>query len=140
MLLQFSDFTMRTSLDIKTFLLIPVLLSGLSGVAFSQEVVVENGLSNLYSTQNLDGSWGGTEDSINGVFPSTTTAVEALKLFEPVPSSNRSAAIQFLLNEELNVTDYLSRRIIALSGTGNDTSIDLNNQRGSGLAIRYWVW
>ena len=111
---------------IKTILLVPIFLSGLSSAAFSQEVAIENGLTNLYSAQNPDGSWGGIESSINGVFPSTTTVVDALKLLELIPSANQTNAYQYLLNEELNVTDYLSRRNISLSGTGNDTTADVD--------------
>ena len=104
----------------------PIFLFGLSSVGFSQEVAIEDGLVSLYSTQNPNGSWGAGENAINGVFPSTTTAVDALKLLESVPSSNQTNALQYLLNEELNVTDYLSRRIVSLTGTGNDTLADIN--------------
>ena len=113
--------------NIKTFLLVPIFLAGLSSLAYSQGVAIEDGLASLYATQNPDGSWGGPENAINGVFPSTTTAVDALKLLETPPSNNQTSAIQYLVNGELNVTDYFSRRIVSLTATGNDTSPDINS-------------
>jgi hypothetical protein len=83
------------------------------------------GLSYLAQSQNSDGSWGGTASSIDDVFPSTSTAVDALKLIEITPSANRTNAIGYLSAQSIDVTDYLSRRIVSLSGTDTNTSADL---------------
>ena len=101
------------------------LLSLLPSSSWAQSTPVSLGLSYLGQSQNADGSWGGTASSIDDVFPSTSTAVDALKLLETTPSTNRTNALGYLSAQTLDVTDYLSRRIVSVSGTGGNTSADL---------------
>lgn len=101
------------------------LLSLLPAIAWAQATQISLGLDYLAQSQNTDGSWGGTAAAINDFFPSTSTAVDALKLLETTPSNNRTNAINYLSAQSLDVTDYLSRRIVSLTGTGADTSADL---------------
>jgi len=105
---------------------------------------VSLGLSYLAQSQNADGSWGGTASSIDDIFPSTSSAVDALRLIEATPSTNRTNAIGYLSAQTLDVTDYLSRRIVSLTGTGANTSTDLtalvalkNSDGGWGGAAGY---
>ena len=108
------------------YFLVNGLLCLLPALSWAQGQQTSLGLNYLTQTQNADGSWGGTATSITEVFPSTSTAVDALKLIETTPSNNRTNAIGYLSAQALDVTDYLSRRIVSLAGTGADTSTDLS--------------
>jgi prenyltransferase beta subunit len=94
-------------------------------VAYAQQANIDNGKAYLRTTQNPDGSWGGTDFSLTDVFPSTSTAVDALKVVEATASTNQTNAIQYLSTQTVDVTDYLSRRIVSLTGTGTSTATDL---------------
>src|SRR6267142_449334 len=63
---------------------------------FSQAAQIVSGISYLKSAQNADGSWGGTATSLNGIFPTTAAALEALRASEQATSTNQTNAIQFL--------------------------------------------
>jgi len=97
---------------------------------FSQSAQITSGVNYLKSTQNADGSWGGTPTSLNAVFPTTTTALEALRELETSPSANQTNAIQFLSSQTVDVNPFLSARIIALAGTSSNTTTDLNTLLG----------
>lgn len=107
------------------YFLVVGLLSLLPAQLWAQSAQTSLGLNYLAQSQNPNGSWGGTATSITDVFPSTSTAVDALKLIKTTPSTNRTNAIGYLSAQTLNVTDYLSRRIVSLTGTGANTSADL---------------
>lgn len=94
--------------------------------AFFQSAHVSGGINYLKSSQNTDGSWGDTLTSLNDAFPTSTTALEALRAVETTASTNQTNAIQFLTAQTIEVTPFLTARIIALTGTGSDTAADLN--------------
>src|SRR5687768_6166696 len=72
--------------------------------AYSQSTQITNGGNYLKTTQNADGSWGATPTSINGVFPTTIVALDALRTIEPSASPNQASAIAYLTAQELEVT------------------------------------
>ena len=83
------------------------------------------GISYLTQSQNTDGSWGGSPSAIDDVTPTTATAVDALRVLSAQPA-NRANGIQYLATQPLSVSDYLSRRILSLTGAGADVSGDLS--------------
>jgi prenyltransferase beta subunit len=107
-------------------LFIPIALGILCpDYSLAQTVEISNGISYLQSNQGADGSWGGTAGATTDFFPSTTTALDALKLLEATPSANQTSAIQYLAGQTLSETDYLSRRVLSLIGTGSSIPGDL---------------
>src|SRR5687768_7473295 len=68
-------------------------------VALSQPSQITGGLNYLKSRQSGDGSWGGSVTSLNGVFPTTAAALEALRALETNTSTNQTNAIQFLTSQ-----------------------------------------
>jgi hypothetical protein len=95
-------------------------------LAFSQLTHIANGVSYLKSTQNADGSWGGSAASLNGVFPTTAAVLETLKALEATTSSNQTNAIQFLTAQPVEENPFHAARIIALTGTTSNTAEDVN--------------
>src|SRR2546422_11467893 len=91
----------------------------------SQSSPLANGVSYLKSTQNADGSWGGTSTSLNHSLPTTAAALEALRALETSASTNQTNAIQFLSAQAVDVNPFLAARINALAGAANTTT-DLN--------------
>jgi hypothetical protein len=87
---------------------------------------VADGLNYLKTTQNADGSWGGTAASLNSNLPTTAAALEALKTLEPTTSTNQTSAIQFLASQAVEENPFLSARVIALTGTSGNASADVN--------------
>ena len=96
------------------------------GVAYAQSPQVTSGVNYLKTTQNADGSWGGTQTSLNGVFPTTIVALDALRALEPSASANQASAIAYLSAQELEVTPFIAARVISLAGTGGSgaTAVD----------------
>jgi len=85
------------------------------GQSHAQSTSIDNGLGWLSSSQNLDGSWGGTDDSI--VY--TAEVLNALKALNAT-SQNYIAGINWLFLQQDKITiDELSRQIIALNGNIN---------------------
>ncbi|MGH9902846.1 MAG: hypothetical protein ACRD68_13645, partial [Pyrinomonadaceae bacterium] len=93
-------------------------------VAGAQSVRVADGLNYLRTAQNADGSWGGTPSSLNGVFPTTAAALEALRAVEPAPSTNQTGAVQYLGSQTAAETSSLAARVIALGGAGVAADVD----------------
>src|SRR5215831_12515796 len=90
-------------------------------------------LQYLKSTQKADGSWGGSTTSLNGVFPTTATALQALVGAENSTSSNQLNAIQYLGSQNIDETPLTAQRIIALPGdTSADTNALLSRQNSDG--------
>lgn len=119
-----------------------ILLGNL--VSLSQSSQNNNSINYLKSIQNSDGSWGGTSNSLNGIFPTTTTALEVLRTLEPTVSANQANAINFLTAQLVEENPFLAARIIALTGTNIDTSADVaillarqNTDGGWGTAEGY---
>ena len=108
------------------YMLAVFVLSTLSQVTYSQSPEITNGLTYLQSTQNTDGSWGGTTTSLNGEFPTTAVVVQALKQLESTPSTNQLNGIQFLKDQSIEVTPFLAARILALAETREDITSDVN--------------
>ena len=91
--------------------------------ASSQSATLANGVSYLKSTQNGDGSWGGTPTSLNGVFRTTAAVIEALRAAEETTSPNQTNAVQFLASQTVAETPFLAARVIALNGAGSSSSL-----------------
>ncbi len=83
------------------------------------------GLNYLRTTQAVSGNWKQTSSSLNGVIPTTSTTLETLRLLEDPASPNQDDAILYLVSQTIEVSDFLSRLIVSLTGTGEDTSVAL---------------
>lgn len=107
-----------------TFTLLSVAVG--ERTAFAQSSRITDGIDYLQTTQNPDGTWGGTVTSLNGIFPTTAAAMETLKTVETTTSINQTNAISFLTAETVEIAPFLAERIIALDGTVSDTTADVN--------------
>src|SRR6266545_4071768 len=76
----------------------------------SQSAPLTSGIDYLKTAQNGDGSWAGTATSLNSVFPTTATALEALRAVEPTTSTNQTNAIAFLSTQNVLETAFLAAR------------------------------
>ncbi len=92
--------------------------------ARGQSPQITSGINYLKSTQNADGSWGNTQTSLSGVFPTTAAALEAFRAVEPTTSTNQTNAGQFLFAQTVSETPFLAARVIALAGTGASVASD----------------
>ena len=61
----------------------------------AQQVAIDSGVAYLRSTQNPDGSWGGTATSLNTVLQSTATTARTLQLLG-VSDTTLTDALGFL--------------------------------------------
>ncbi|NOZ68618.1 MAG: hypothetical protein GXP46_05115, partial [Deferribacteres bacterium] len=86
---------------------------------------ITNGLAYLNSTQNPDGSWG-DETSDTEVLPATVAVIAAMQALGETSSQNYNNAISWIQNQSIETTDYLSRRIHALSVAGTDEDMVLS--------------
>lgn len=108
-----------------SFLLAGIFLFGLIPLeASAQNASISNGLSYLRSTQSPDGSWGGTASSSVDIIPSTTAAIEILRLLETAPTSQQALGRAYLAGLILEETDFIARRISALAGTSSAVASD----------------
>ena len=86
---------------------------------------IQAGLSYLNSSQKPDGSWG-NETTNTEIFPATAEVVETLKALNQTGTPNYVTAISWLQSHSLETTDYLSKRIYALSIAGSDKDLLLS--------------
>ena len=91
----------------------------------SQTQQISSGVNYLKSSQNANGSWGGSPTSLNAVFPTTAAVLEALRALEATGSSNQTSAAQFLSSQTIEESPFLSERIVSVPGTPA-TSADVN--------------
>src|SRR5687767_7891195 len=77
-------------------------------VATSQTTTLTNGVNYLKSIQNTAGSWGGTTTSLNGIFPTTAAALQALRASETSTSTNQTNAIQCLTAQTVEESPFLA--------------------------------
>ncbi len=96
-----------------------------SAVANAQSPEITSGLNYLTSVQNADGSWG-NEITDTEIFSSTVSVIEALQVLNQTGTSNYSNALTWLQSQGLEITDYLSERIHALSVSGTDDDLLLS--------------
>ena len=92
-----------------------------NAVAYAQQAPIDNGLSYLRTTQNADGSWGGTETSLNTVLQTTATTARTLQLLGTTDTSLTNS-ISFLTAQTPNTVDDLSQQVEALAASGVDVS------------------
>jgi subtilase family serine protease len=109
--------------NVTIFLLLNLFL--FSSIAFAHPSEIINGLSYFTDTQNPDGLWG-DETSSTEPFLATTSVIKTLQILGETSSQNYTNAIVWLQLQELETTDYLSRRINALSNGGSDLNILLS--------------
>ena len=113
--------------DFKVFLMFVIFSTlFLIDIDAHAQADIDNGLNYLRSTQSASGNWEQTSSSLNGIIPSTSTALEALRILEDPASPNQGNAILYLLGQNIELNDHLSRLIVSLAGTGEDTSSALN--------------
>ena len=91
------------------------------GLAYGQQTNIDSGLTYLQSTQNPDGSWGGTVTSLNTVFQTTSTTARTLQLLG-VTDTSLTNAINFLSAQSLDTVDDLSQQLEVLAASGADVS------------------
>ena len=94
--------------------------------AYAQESRITNGINYLTSTQNADGSWGGTDTSINTDFYSTAVIVNTLKILEQNNTQTYINGVQWLNSHLIDNGGYIAWKILALTGENVDLSADLN--------------
>jgi len=113
---------MRKSGIILQIILMVLLLS--YTFSYGQTTEITNGLNYLSSTQNPDGSWGGTTTSINTDFYSTAVCVETLKILNKTTTQTYINGIQWLSDYPADNTGYIAWKILALNGGGIGLSAD----------------
>src|SRR4030042_154795 len=91
-------------------------------VVNAQTLEITNGISYLNATQNPDGSWG-SETANTEIFPSTVSVIETLQVLNQTSTSNYTNAVIWLQSQGLDLSDYLSERIYALSVAGTDVDL-----------------
>ena len=96
--------------------------AGNSATATSTCLVAAKGLAYLNASVNSDGSWG-SASSLMDILPETTTATEALQLLGQAGSTAYTGGAAWLQAQSPQITDYLSRRMHAISGTPADLSL-----------------
>ena len=92
---------------------------------FAQSMQITKGLSYLTSTQNSDGSWG-NDSTDTELLPSTVSVIETLQVLNQTGTSNYTNAVTWLQSQGLDLSDYLSGRIHALSIAGTDRDLLLS--------------
>jgi len=105
------------------FCLLQLLLFVTSASALSPEIT--NGLNYLTSIQNPDGSWG-SEITDTESLPSTVSVIETLQILDQTALSNYSNALSWLQSQGIDTSDFLSKRIHALSVPGTDDDLLLS--------------
>lgn len=106
-------------------LVVLLTLIAMISSASAQSVQIINGLNYLKTTQNSDGSWGGTDTSINTDFYSSTVCIETLKNLNETNTQTYTNGVQWLSNYPVDNAGYIARRIVALSGENINLSADL---------------
>jgi squalene cyclase len=94
--------------------------------SYAQTTEITNGLNYLSSTQNPDGSWGGTTTGINTDFYSTAVCVETLKILNETTTQTYINGIQWLSDYPADNTGYIAWKILALGEEGIDLSADVD--------------
>jgi prenyltransferase beta subunit len=103
--------------------LLTILMMVIScSVANAQSPAIANGLSYLTSNQNPDGSWGNDLTNTEHL-PSTVSVIETLQVLNQTGTSNYINAVAWLQSQGLDLSDYLSERIHALSVAGTDQDL-----------------
>lgn len=112
----------------KRIIIILVLILSFNSVVttFAQTPEITNGLFYLASTENPDGSWGGTSTSINTDFSSTAECVEVLRILNENNTQAYINAVQWLSIYPVDNAGYIAWKILALHGESADLSSDLN--------------
>jgi hypothetical protein len=98
-----------------------MLLLMFNSSAFAQSPQISSGLTWLNSSQTTTGNWRGVNTN---EYYSTAAAMDAAYVLEPT-SSTCSAAFTWLSGQVVSPTDYLARRIIALTRAGQDTAAEM---------------
>ncbi len=107
-------------LSMKLYLIVFMLLIT---NAFAQTPEITNGLNYLSTTQNPDGSW---DSNTTDILPATREVLETFQILNETSSLNYTDAIAWLQNQNLETTDYLSRRIYAFLVGGTDIDVLLS--------------
>ena len=92
-----------------------------SAVAYAQQTSIDNGVSYLRTTQSSDGSWGGTETSLNTILQTTATTARTLQILG-MTDTVLTSALNFLATQTPNTVDDLSQRLEVLAVSGADVS------------------
>ncbi|MBI3358204.1 MAG: hypothetical protein HY037_01235, partial [Nitrospirae bacterium] len=71
---------------------------------YAQQPSIDNGLSYLRTTQNPDGSWGGTSTSLNTILQTTATAGRTFQILG-VTDATLTNALNFLSAQTPNTVD-----------------------------------
>ncbi len=82
---------------------------------------IDAGITYLRSTQNPDGSWGGTATSLNTTFQTTATTARTFQLLE-ISDATLNNALNFLSAQSPDTVDGLFHQIEVLSAAGGDVS------------------
>ncbi|MFQ5814371.1 MAG: prenyltransferase/squalene oxidase repeat-containing protein, partial [Anaerolineae bacterium] len=89
--------------------------------ASAQQAAIDSGLGYLRSTQNADGSWGGTPTSLNTVLQTTATAARTLQLLG-LTEPSLTTALGFLTAQTPDTVDGLAHQGEVLAASGVDVT------------------
>jgi hypothetical protein len=84
------------------------------------------GADYLSTSQNVDGSWGGTPTSLVSPIHATTVVTDVLRDVGLGGSPAVGSASSYLTGVAPVLTELIARRVIALAGTGVDETADVN--------------
>ncbi len=83
----------------------------------AQQANIDAGVAYLRATQNPDGSWGGTETSLNTVLQTTATTARTFQLLG-ISDTTLSNALTFLSSQSTSALDDMAHQIEVLVGSG----------------------
>lgn len=87
----------------------------------AQQASIDSGFAYLRSTQNPDGSWGGTATSLNTVLQTTATTARTLPLLG-VTDTSLTHALSFLSAQTPNTVNDLAQQLEVLAVSGTDVT------------------
>lgn len=120
---------------VRTFVLVSLGSAYVYANAGAYDTAAANGVAWLLAQRNVDdGSWGATDDV---KFVQTSEAVRALSALNQL-SPAYSAGLAWLENHNPANSDFLSRRILAMGGSGSKVSQDLTSLQGAQVTTGVW--
>lgn len=85
------------------------------------DTAIANGVAYLRSSQNPDGSWGGTPTSLTTIFQTTATTARTFQLLG-LTDTSLTTALNFLSAQTPTTVDDLAHQLEVLAGSGTNVS------------------
>src|SRR4030042_6333987 len=116
-------------------LILTIIILCLSSSAYALSPEIAKGIDYLINTQNLDGSWGGSESATANLFYSTYEVSNSLYTIKPELGYHLNG-FNYVISDSTENTIYLMKKTLVLKATGGDYSSILAdlmlNQREDG--------